>query len=111
MALSDSSRGSQTPSEPKINANFEFLDSLLDRAENNCNFTGNWLWVESNTPYTAELTIVDKAATLAIEGVDSVSGAAEYEGPYTTLWVGNTGRGDWPECSGAIEAMVIEPLQ
>jgi hypothetical protein len=29
MALSDSSRGSQTPSEPKINANFEFLDSLL----------------------------------------------------------------------------------
>jgi hypothetical protein len=30
MALSDSSRGSQTPSEPKINANFEFLDSLLE---------------------------------------------------------------------------------
>lgn len=83
----------------------------LDSVEKDCNFTGNWLWGESSTPYTAELTIVDRAATLAVEGVGSVLGEAEYEGPYTTLWVGNTGRGDWPECTGKIDSMIIEPLK
>ena len=32
------------------------------------------------------------------------------KGPYTTLWVGNNGRGDWPECTGSIDTVIIEPL-
>ncbi|MEW5959714.1 MAG: hypothetical protein AB1801_18470 [Chloroflexota bacterium] len=95
---------------PTQGVQIDAIGVTLDRAENDCHFTGNWLWVESSTSYTAELTIVDGAATLAVEGVGSVSGEVEYEGPYTTLWVGNTGRGDWPECSGKIDSMMIEPL-
>ncbi len=82
----------------------------LDKGESYCEFTGNWLWVEESTPYTAELTLLDGAAVLTVEGVGDVSGTGTYEGPYTTLWVGNVGNGDWPECSGTISSVIVQPL-
>ncbi|MCP4358409.1 MAG: hypothetical protein GY796_10375, partial [Chloroflexi bacterium] len=80
------------------------------RQAGNCEFTGNWLWVDSSTPYTAEMEIVDEAVTLSVAGVGSAYGTIRYEGPYTTLWVGNIGRGDWPECTGTIDSVMVEPL-
>ena len=32
------------------------------------------------------------------------------KGAYTPFWVGNNGRGDWPECTGSIATVIIEPL-
>jgi hypothetical protein len=85
--------------------------ALDNKEDGSCNFVGNWLWVEPKTPYTAELTILDGAATLSVEGVGRSIGRVEYQGLYTTLWVGSTGRGDWPECSGAFDVMMLEPLK
>jgi hypothetical protein len=84
--------------------------SLDNREEAACEYVGNWLWVEASTPYTAELTILDDTATLSVEGIGSSTGTVNYKGPYTTLWVGNSGGGDWPECSGAIHSVTVEPL-
>jgi WD40 repeat protein len=78
--------------------------------EDGCEFVGNWLWIEAGTPHTAALTVRGEAATLSVQGIGSVSGRVKYQGPYTTLWVGNSGDGDWPECSGAIDSLIIEPL-
>ena len=75
-----------------------------------CEYTGNWLWIEKQTPYTATLTIIDSAATLAVESVGQATGEVLYEGAYTSLWVGETGRGDWPECTGTVETVIVEPL-
>lgn len=87
------------------------LGVTLDMAEQSCEYTGNWLWINGSTPYTAELTALNGAATLSVEGVGQASGEVHYEGPYTTLWVGNTGRGDWPECMGKIDAVIVEALE
>jgi hypothetical protein len=84
----------------------------LDNTEKgSCNFVGNWLWVEAQTPYTAELTIQKEAAVLSVAGVGQSSGKVDYTGLYTTLWVGNDGRGDWPECTGTIDTVIVEPLE
>jgi heme A synthase len=56
------------------------------------------------------LTISDGTALFSVEGVGSTAGMATYEGSYTTLWVGGSGDGDWPECTGTIEAVIVEPL-
>jgi hypothetical protein len=50
------------------------------------------------------------SATLEVTGVGNASGESTYSGTYNTLYVGNTGNGDWPECSGSIESMKVEPL-
>lgn len=90
----------------------DFLGVSLDMyvEGDGCEFTGNWPWIERSTPYTAELTIHSGEAVLSAEGVGRASGTVNYEGPYTTLWVGNTGRGDWPECWGTIDSLSIEAL-
>jgi hypothetical protein len=75
-----------------------------------CEFLGDWLWIDSNTPYTAELAIIDELATLSVDGVGSATGAIDDPGPYTHLWVGYPGDGDWPECEGTIDAVIVEPL-
>jgi WD40 repeat protein len=75
-----------------------------------CQYTGNWLWIDSQTPYTTTLTVIDGSATLAVDGIGSSAGTVKYNGPYTTLSVGNTGRGDWPECTGTIDMVIVEPL-
>lgn len=83
----------------------------LDNVEKEaCVFSGNWLWVEPSTRYTATLTLSQGTATLAVEGVGQSTGQPDYTGPYSTLWVGGDGRGDWPECSGKIDFVRIEPL-
>lgn len=82
----------------------------LDYTSNGCSFSGNWLWLDSSTPYTAELAIEDGSAVLTVEGVGQSTGTVNYEGAYTTLWVGNNGRGDWPECTGTIDSVIVEPL-
>jgi WD40 repeat protein len=69
-----------------------------------------WLWIESSTTYSAELTVLNEMADLTVEGVGGVPGTVNYEGPYTTLWVGRAGDGDWPECTGIIDTVVVEPL-
>lgn len=66
--------------------------------------------IDGSTPYTAELTIEDGVTMLTVEGVGQSTGIVLYEGAYTTLWVGNNGRGDWPECTGMIDSVIIEPL-
>ena len=78
--------------------------------ESACEFSGDWLWLKESTPYTVELTISDGTALLSVDGVGNTSGTATYEGVYSTLWVGNTGGGDWPECTGTIDAVIVEAL-
>lgn len=82
----------------------------LERYEQDCQFRGDWLWVKRGTPYTASLTIIDEAARLEVKGVGSSAGTVKYKGPYTTLWVGNKGNNDWPECTGRIDTVIVEPL-
>lgn len=82
----------------------------LDYSESNCTFTGNWLWINSGTQYAATLTLANDTAELSVPGVGSSFGTPTYNGLYNTLYVGLTGGGDWPSCSGTIERMVIEPL-
>jgi hypothetical protein len=38
------------------------------------------------------------------------NGPNEDNGPYTTLWVDHPPDGDWPECTGIIDAVTIESL-
>ena len=83
----------------------------LDISENPaCQFNGNWLWVNAGTLYTTTLTISNGAVDLSVPGVGSVAGMPLYSGDYNTLYVGLTGDGDWPQCSGTIERIIIEPL-
>jgi WD40 repeat protein len=81
--------------------------------ENNCQYWGDWQRIGSGTPYTAVLTIQGDAARLSvpgsIAGVDAV-GVPTYTGTYDTLYVGYTGDGDWPSCSGIIDSIKVEPL-
>jgi hypothetical protein len=83
----------------------------LDYQERSCSFSGNWLWIQPKTLYEATLTIENGMATLGVPGVGIATGELTYLGEYNTLYVGMYGGGDWPECLGSIESMVIEPLQ
>ena len=84
--------------------------SADDRSAADCNYTGNWLWIEPGTSYTATLEIRDGTGTLTAKGAGQNKGRVKYEGPYTILWVGAASRGDRPEYTGVIERMVVEPL-
>ncbi|MBL8166079.1 MAG: hypothetical protein JNJ61_29120 [Anaerolineae bacterium] len=81
----------------------------LDYSENPaCVYNGNWLWITDGTPYKAVLTISGTDAALSVEGVGTATGTVAYTGTYDTLFVGRTGDGDWPDCSGFIESVMIE---
>lgn len=82
----------------------------LEAQERSCNFTGNWLWINGGTPYTAELIISEGSAALSAEGVGVSPANPVYDGVYDTLYVGYNGTGDWPSCSGTIDWMMVEPL-
>jgi hypothetical protein len=70
----------------------------------------DWLWINNGQIYTATLTIAGSSVDMSVPGVGSASGTPVYNGAYNTLYVGMTGGGDWPSCSGTIERMVVEPL-
>ena len=82
----------------------------LDHGTNGCDFLGNWLWVNQSTQYEATVTVTGNSAVLSVPQVGSVTGTPTYSGAYNTLFVGLTGDGDWPTCSGKIDSIVIEPL-
>jgi hypothetical protein len=83
----------------------------LDYAEPSaCVYTGNWLWINQNQQYIATLTLNDVDASLNVAGVGTATGTRTYTGQYDTLYVGMTGDGDWPSCSGTIDTIIYEPL-
>jgi len=84
--------------------------ATLDYYHNSCNFTGNWLWISAGTPYTAELTLANGAATLDVPGVGTAIGTPTYTGEYNTLFVGLNDIGDWPSCSGTIDTVIVEQI-
>jgi len=82
----------------------------LDHSLVDCNFVGDWLWVDSGTQYTATLTIQEDSVDLSIPSVGSISGTPVFTNTYETLFIGNTGDGDLSSCAGLIESVVIEPI-
>ena len=92
------------------NGPFAEADGVILTPQTDCDFGDDWFWLKPSTLYTVTLTVQGDTADLSVEGVGNTPAKTEYQGPYTTLWVGNTGRGDWPECSGKIDSMMIEPL-
>lgn len=79
-----------------------------------CNFWGNWLRINPGVPYEATLIVSGGTATLRVPGALGATQANGippfYSGPYNTLFVGITGGGDWPSCSGTIDYIEVEPL-
>jgi hypothetical protein len=75
-----------------------------------CDYWGNWLRIDAGTPYEAEFTIDEGTVTLTVPGIGTATATPYYNGPYDILFVGNTGHGDWPECWGKIDYVLIEPL-
>jgi len=77
----------------------------LDRAPHLCTSVDatDWLWVNNSTQYTATLTVSD-SVLLDVAGVGQLSGSPSYSDLYNMLYVGLTGGGDWPDCSGSIES-------
>jgi hypothetical protein len=86
------------------------MGANLDYYESSCNFTGNWLWVNASQQYIATLTLNSADAALNVAGVGTATGTPTYTGQYDTLYVGLTGDGDWPTCSGSIDTLIYEPL-
>ena len=82
----------------------------LDHSFVDCNFIGDWLWVDSGTQYTATLTIQEDSVDLSVPSVGSISGTPVFTDTYETLYIGNTGDGALPSCAGTIESVVIEPI-
>lgn len=76
-----------------------------------CTFVGDWLWIYPKTPMRVELTTNASSAELVVEGVGNAKGIVNYPGDFNTLWIGMSGDGDWPSCSGEIDSIKIEPLQ
>ncbi|MEM7131540.1 MAG: Ig-like domain-containing protein [Chloroflexota bacterium] len=74
-----------------------------------CNFF-NWLVINNQTPYIAQLTLEDGAATLDVDGVGTNTGTTSYTGIINTLWIGNGGGSNFPGASGTIDYVIIEPL-
>ncbi len=70
--------------------------------------TGTWLWIEPGQSYTATLTILGNTEELSVPGVGVSTGTVENEGLFSVLYVGREGDGDWPSCSGAIDAVTVE---
>ena len=70
----------------------------------------NSLWVEPRTQYTGTLTISSDNVTLNVNDVGSLKGVPDYKDEYNLLFVGFPGGGDWPECSGSIERIIVEPF-
>jgi len=83
----------------------------LESKESSCQFTGNWLWIESGRTYTAELTIVDNHVSLEVPNVGVSYGEKLYDGDYRVLYVGLTGNGTWPSCAGTIDSVSIYQLE
>jgi hypothetical protein len=83
----------------------------LEMRESSCSFSGTWPWVEAQRDYDVELIVEGSDARLVVPNVATVEGTRNYDGEYTTLWVGGYGGGDWPSCSGTIESVTVEPLQ
>jgi hypothetical protein len=81
--------------------------ATLDYYETSCQFNGNWLWIEPDRPYTAIFTLSMGIAQLAVSGVGASVGTPTYTGPFTTLYVGLNGDGDWPSCAGTIDMIMV----
>lgn len=82
---------------------------LLDAQYPTCDvMTGTWLWIEPGQVYTATLTTMGSSVELSVPGVGVSTGVVSYEGAPSVLYVGRAGDGDWPSCSGAIDAVTIE---
>jgi|SRR5688572_18971554 len=84
--------------------------ATLDIQEEQCTFVGDWLWINPKTPTRAELTTKFTLAELSVEGIGKAKGIVNYVGDYKLLWIGMSGNGDWPSCSGEIHSIKIEPL-
>lgn len=82
--------------------------AVIDYETDGCSPT-NSLWINPGTPYTATLTYSD-TLSLEVEGVGVRTGTPTYDGVYNKLFVGFPGGGDWPECGGSIEQIIVEPL-
>ena len=78
--------------------------------EEDCNFIGDWLWIEDNTEEIIDLWIEDGTATFGTN-YDTVYGEQTYFGPFDTLWIGYEGDGDWPTCSGKLVDVYLETLE
>ncbi len=76
-----------------------------------CTFVGDWLSIKPKTSMQVELTMNAPSAELAVDGIGQAKGLAQYLGDYNTLWIGMSGDGDWPSCSGEIDSIKIEPLR
>jgi hypothetical protein len=82
----------------------------LSAFESGCVFTGNWLFIDPMTEYTATLTIQGSDATLEVDGVGVDTGLAAYGGTFNTLYIGGEGGTNTPEASGSIERIIIERI-
>ena len=83
----------------------------LNHGSDGCDWLGPWLWVEEAQPYEATLTIVDGVAELAVAEVGQVTGTVAYDGVYSMLFAGETGRNVSSNyCSVDIDSVTIEPL-
>lgn len=94
---------------PQSGANIRTHGVNVHMNEDKCNFEGQWAWIERATPYRATLEIKGVSATLLVEDVAKVFATKSYSGEYSVLWVGMTGEGDYPTCSGMIDSVTIEP--
>lgn len=77
-----------------------------------CVYWGNWQMISQSVPFTAVLTVEGSGVTLQVQGAANPPAHATntYAGLYDTLFVGLTGDGDWPSCTGTVESVLIEPL-
>ncbi len=83
----------------------------LNHGSDGCDWLGPWLWVEEAQPYEATLTVVDGSAELTVADAGQVTGTVDYDGVYSMLFAGETGRNISSNyCSVDIDSMTIEPL-
>jgi hypothetical protein len=75
-----------------------------------CNFNGDWLLVDPNTPVRASMATDSSSVELSVDGVGKSNGVLNYHGDYNLLWIGMSGDGDYPSCSGEIDSIKVEPL-
>jgi hypothetical protein len=76
-----------------------------------CQYKGNWLRIPEKTSVTATLTVQGKKASLSVPDVGVARATDAYSGNYNTLYIGYTGDGDHPSCSGTIESVTIKSLK
>jgi hypothetical protein len=83
---------------------------LLDIPAHECTTSWEkekWPWIAGGTEYIASVTVTGNDGNLFIEGVGEYQGYLTYQGSFDTLYVGLTGGGDWPSCSGEIQSIEI----